>query len=448
VRKEDRLLFLASCCVFTLAFVSGGSSQESNLGTTVAQLLAIPVLLLALWEASARRVFQSIPWTLAIFTFIVLLPALELLPLPGSIWSWPAARQALQQDLSMVGVENTQYHWTLSPAATERDLLLLLPAAALFLAAASLRSAAQWRLFWLVIVLSLLSCILGFAQVGGGRESMLNLFPQWEPAYGGFFANPHHQADATGISLVLSIALILELRSRLKHGEVVPVLNWLLVLVAPIFVLMIPLLGSRAAPIITFVPVVLLVLGSGAISSERLRTHRGAQVLGLICIPALVLAVHAAFVWTTGEKVDTIRSALTTQTSLIGVTHAPLGGGLGTFVPLFEQGVDTSLLREEYINSAHNDYVQLWLEGGILAALAILAVLVWWVLQFLHCIVSRPARSGSRRRRGLAASLAMLVIILHSVVDYPLRTPALLALFALMAGVLAGTRVRRQHEEV
>jgi hypothetical protein len=82
--------------------------------------------------------------------------------------------------------------------------------------------------------------------------------------------------------------------------------------------------------------------------------------------------------------------------------------------------------------------------------MGMLMVLLWWIFSVRKLLAFHP-RSGSRRR-GLAAAMAILVLFLHSSVDYPLRTPALLAVLALMTGILAsaaatGTKRQGSSEE-
>ena len=439
VKPQDRFLLASACVLLCLSFITGGSSQETNAGVMAAQLVAIPVLVYALWEAQRRGIFFTSRLSISVFAFVVAIPLVQLLPLPEAWWNLPSARQLLQRDLAEAGVTSLQYRWSLASTATERDLLSLLPATALFFVALALGTVAQRRLYWLVICLSFFSLILGAAQVGAGQASILNPYPQWVPALGGVFANPNHQAASIAIALVFSIALMFDVRSRVRRGENLPVLPWILGTLIAVFILAIPMIGSRAGPIIAVVPVALLVLGRGTISYERMR-ERGAQAILLVAAFALLIGIHAAVSWTTGDKIDMIRSALTRQTLLVGVTHAPLGGGIGTFIPLFDQGADVSLISGEYINAAHNDYAQLWLEGGVIAAGCMGAVLVWFIVS-VRRLLALPSRSTSRRR-GLTVAAGMFVIVLHSAVDYPLRTPALLAVFALMAGVLAATVAR------
>lgn len=64
------------------------------------QLLALPVLLLAVWRLLMEG---GSPWVrvgVVAALLIVLVPALQLLPIPMALWQLPPARQALAADLA------------------------------------------------------------------------------------------------------------------------------------------------------------------------------------------------------------------------------------------------------------------------------------------------------------------------------------------------------------
>jgi O-antigen ligase len=124
---------------------------------------------------------------------------------------------------------------------------------------------------------------------------------------------------------------------------------------------------------------------------------------------------------------------MSAETLRIGMQHAPLGAGVGTFKPAFEQGADDTLLTHNYINNAHNDFAQWWLETGVAGGLVVLLALAVLVRALLALLAQRP-ESGTRRC-GMAALMGLGVMVLHSTVDYPLRTQALMAVFGVLAGI-------------
>ncbi len=435
-RSSDRLLLVAMSVLLVACFVTGGSSQESGLGVSVTQLLAIPVLAYALTMALQRgRLVDAWPG-IALSALILLVPLLQLLPIPESMWKWSPSRLRLEQDLSRAGVSGVHYFWTLAPAATKRAALFLLPAAALFLSALALNRESLRRVLWLLIVTSALGLLLGIAQLGFASDSILNPYPQYTPSGAGVFANPNHQADALVIGLVLSVAIVIDEARRARRGGGSRAIFRACVALSLLFGLGLLLVRSRAGIIIGIFATVATLITCRAIS---LRTPQGswAAKLRLIVVASgLALAVYGASVGLQVEEIDSmsgLRGKLAQQTLVLGTQGAPLGSGVGSFVPVFEQEADRSFLENEYMNHAHNEYVQWWLEGGVLAIVCmVVAVMVF--LQAARLLV----RLGDSRLRtnGLAAMIAVMATLAHSVVDYPLRTPALMAVIAALAGVL------------
>lgn len=117
----------------------------------------------------------------------------------------------------------------------------------------------------------------------------------------------------------------------------------------------------------------------------------------------------------------------------------PVGSGLGTFVSvyaLFEKPEDTMV--NAYANHAHNDYLELWLETGIPGMALAGCFLAWFFARVVQ--IWKPSAHRSADIDVLlcrAAALSGLLILVHSFVDYPLRTSALMGLFAFICAVLA-----------
>jgi O-antigen ligase len=107
----------------------------------------------------------------------------------------------------------------------------------------------------------------------------------------------------------------------------------------------------------------------------------------------------------------------------------PFGAGFGTFQPVYEHFEPDSLLSTIYLNQAHNEPVQLAIEGGLPALLLLLLFLAWWGRAILQAV--RPRESAARRAMGMAMAAATFILMLSSLVDYPLRTPLLSGLFAI-----------------
>jgi O-antigen ligase len=133
----------------------------------------------------------------------------------------------------------------------------------------------------------------------------------------------------------------------------------------------------------------------------------------------------------------------------------PLGSGMGTFVPVyatFERPEDT--VAGSYVNHAHNDVLELWLEAGV-AGLSLAGLFAIW-LMLRSVTVWRPKPGSGMleidRHLARAATMVAALLLAHSVVDYPLRTGAMMALMAFACalllqqpGVKAGMKWRKSY---
>jgi O-antigen ligase len=110
----------------------------------------------------------------------------------------------------------------------------------------------------------------------------------------------------------------------------------------------------------------------------------------------------------------------------------PLGTGIGTFVEAYERIEPDSMLSPTYLNHAHNDFLELIVTGGVPAILLIAAGLAWAALEGFYAL--RHTRAGHPGGRTAMAGVAVIFILAAaSILDYPLRTPALACLLASAA---------------
>ncbi|HET7930111.1 MAG TPA: O-antigen ligase family protein [Rhodanobacteraceae bacterium] len=443
---RERLLFVLSGVLLSVAFITGGSSQESGWGVMIAELLALVVLLFVLSRREWRARLATARWGVVVACLIVAIPLLQLLPIPAWLWQWPSPRAALQHDLAAGGVTGITHHWSLSPATTERDLFMLLPGFALCMSALALPREAWRRLLWWFIALVAFSVVLAFGQLGAPQDSFLNPVPQYAPALAGVFANRNHQACALAMGLVLALTLLFDARSRMRRGEATHASVLACGILAALFAAILPLVGSRAGVIIAIVGAAAALLANGAWSPRRWHEQRAARWLSALALAALALGVYGAFAWMQ-QDVDVAGSRwqMAGAAARLAGASLPLGGGAGSFVRMFEQFTQGALMHQGYINAAHNDYIQWWYAGGVLAIAAIIAAAAALIVATLRLLkLQRESRS---RMLGMAALLAILMPVLHSTVDYPLRTPALMTAFGMLAGiaVAAGVRAKQHH---
>jgi O-antigen ligase len=119
----------------------------------------------------------------------------------------------------------------------------------------------------------------------------------------------------------------------------------------------------------------------------------------------------------------------------------PFGSGFGTFVPIYEKFVPRTQLNDRLVNHAHNDWLELWLTGGLPAIILAAGFLAWLAAStFRAWSDDQPGASVLDLALAQAASIVIVLLLLHSVVDYPLRMPALSVLFAIACAYLIPRR--------
>ena len=114
----------------------------------------------------------------------------------------------------------------------------------------------------------------------------------------------------------------------------------------------------------------------------------------------------------------------------------PLGAGIGSFAEYYRFTEPLEMVGRKYVNSAHNEFLEIALEAGIpgLAVLfAGIGVIAWSGWRALR---GGLGKAGDDRRIKAAAGVAIIILIAHSSFDYPLRTTGLAVLFAFLCGLL------------
>jgi O-antigen ligase len=130
----------------------------------------------------------------------------------------------------------------------------------------------------------------------------------------------------------------------------------------------------------------------------------------------------------------------------------PFGSGLGSFRGVYALHEQPDQVTDVYVVHAHNDYLEIALELGLAGMLLIALFLAWWAAAVWRAW--RTAEAGPFVR---AAAIGSAVVLVHSIVDFPLRTAAIAACFGMCAALLADSRAappkekaplrRKRHDE-
>lgn len=430
--------------VLVSSWLFGGATRFDVLAPTVPLLfgLGVVAIILAAPGRQPLSLLEKLCW-LGIFA----VPLISLIPLPPSLWMRLPVHAYPAEVLGAVG-EAPWLPISLTPARTLSSAVAFVPAFATYLCVRELPARQTNRLLGWLVVFALLSVVLGLVQLSGGSGSKLRFYSITNrDAAVGFFSNANH--FGTFIALTIPIATYLSFRFE-----------------APA-----TLRDPRALLIVAGGLVALLVAGALASMS---RAGMGAAALALLFSTALVLwrlplrprarlisaGVSLLLVAGAGgaflvsgrfaelaelDRVGTDgRMALWPTFARMAEAAMPFGTGLGSFDPTYRAYEVYTKLGANYLNNAHNDLAQVVIETGLpgIAMLALWASLI--VVAFKRAWeeperLERDPELG--RHKLLVLGFGIIVLLGHSLVDYPLRGACVSATFALLlAQVVAAGR--------
>lgn len=447
----------ATALLLAATFFFGGSAKGDYVQSII--IMAVPAGYVgALAPFVTWRQLRPIAVPLGLLGGVFLLCLGQLVPLPGAATLGGTASEAQRLIAAASAVANLPPVWrplSLSPVMTWSTLAALFVPAAILIALVRLPDTMCELVMPLLLVTAFASALLGVLQSLSGAESALYYYEftnRGDPV--GVFANRNHQAvflacgvlwgayvyrqppgppdqaraikaAAAAVSIILFCCVLLNAsRSGLialclatifsamlladRFSEVVPKLN-----------------GSPRFP-------------EGALGATTMLRGLALPVVGLFSSGLLVALFFfqskiPAFerVLNTGS-VDELRERATPALIDMAWNNLPWGTGMGTFKRAYLVFEPDALLMPTFFNNAHNDWLQVAIEGGLPAVLLLSGALAWIGFRLM----------GLWRLKGGSAKLAICVggtlaiFAVASLVDYPLRTPWMLAVVALLIGLL------------
>lgn len=428
----ERRVFVVLCVLLVGLFAMGGGSRADITSLVVVRPFAICALAFGLLSLR-REHLRTHRWPACLALGAGLLILLHLAPLSPVVWQTLPGRAIIAGIDQAAGLDAQWRPLTLSPTATRDALWGLVPFLATFVLAVQLGPANRQRLTVVILLLGLGSAVLALLQLAGDPQGPLYLYAITNHGDAvGLFANRNHQA--------LLLALLLPLLAIVGFaGRAEPVWRWLALTVALLVAALVLVTGSRlgliaAAVATAAIPVLLAPLLPLTAKNGRLRARTYFLLGPILPVLALLTAITGR-----GEAVLRMMSSGSEagfrQQSLPVVAdmarqYWPWGSGLGTFEVAFRIGEPDRLLSPTYANHAHNDWAEVVMTGGLPAALLLALVSLWWLRRAAALIV-RPVTTGDALMQARMGALIVAIFALASLVDYPLRVPAMGALLAI-----------------
>jgi O-antigen ligase len=439
---------------FVVMVLLGGGGARHD----IASLIYLRPLTFA-FMAYAVSVIRSddirrLPLPFYLLLALTALVALQLVPLPPGIWGSLPQRSLYLGIGADAGMSELWRPLTLAPARTWNTLFSLGVPITAFLLYAIQPAQQRLRLIYVFIAAAAASVALGLGQLVAGPDSLFYLYRITNVgAPVGLFANRNHEGVFLAGSIVLSALAVRRLSSQDKGA------GFKMVLLLGFIILLIPfvlILGSRAALLLTAAALLVapwFIFASPIVREGLVRLgSRGPRrswsvdpkILAWVLYGLLVAAVASlallnardeAFLRMT-ESVNNPMARAEVFPYLVRMMRdfMPWGSGFGSFDTVFKHYEPVRFLSDFYLNQAHDDWLQVLIEGGAPAAVLLVAFLVWIAQQVVDML-------KHLRQAGVFMRLAPLTVLtmfaVASAVDYPARTPICMVMTSFVICLLA-----------
>ncbi len=427
LRRRPLALALAGLLLFVPLF----RAANRPLPLMLAELAALVVA--AYWLFYLRGFLRLDPALRIALAALLAYPLLYLLPLPFAWWSALPGRADYATTLMLL-----EYHGShaasLLAAQTELAWLALLPPLTVFAAVLLLDVARVRKLLLLFLGVAVGEACLGLLQYGDGPDSILRLGGLQTPSAVGTYVNRNHLAGLLEMALPVALALLaatvgrgraqlsytrnlkeksLEFINRYSHHALVHALAASLLLLGLVFT------QSRTGVALGMVAIALSVFAY----ARRLGGSNVFGMVGSVVAAAIGLALLAGLApvlqrFTEDPLVDARWEIF--SSSLRGVGQFfPVGSGPGTYPYVFVHFQDKIT---EFVNHAHNDYIEWLFEGGLLAALLLAYGFFLYLRQWPR--LWEKGRWSQFRFMQIGAGIGAGVLLLHGLTDFNLHIPA------------------------
>jgi O-antigen ligase len=409
------------------------------------ELLFAGVILFCLWSRRAAGVAAPDARLVYFIAGLVLvIPVLQLVPLPPDVWQSLPGREDALAALRLVDEGDSWRPISLVPDRTLACLLALIPPVGLLILTSQLDLKERRQIIYASVVLAVLTTAMGAAQLLAPGGSLTFYTPYYSGWITGFQAGRNGTADVLLIGLIAvgaltRLALIGKIGESRSGQSAVPALT-LGASLAALLSAAVVMTGSRAG--VTHLALAILAwivmfsiepkgtvrLGRPSIAVAGLcgvilagvtfLTFAGGSALGRIGQRFAVLENNRADVWELAIRA--------------WHAHWPVGIGRGGYIdavlplePLESVGIN-------WPNRAHGEYIEMGIEAGLAAYVALAAGLI--SIAALSVRAWRAETSREARIQLVFAAAVLVLLGIHSSFDYPLRSLSL----ACFAGAICG----------
>lgn len=416
------------------------------------------------------EVFNMLPWVLATalitlciliiatkdFTFInkptwayialiVLTPLFFLIPIPFTVVEALPGHEIYSQIIHWAAQESNIQQPEVMPISivpyrTEHAFLYLIAPITVFLVLTAISSQLKTFIVYGILLIAFGEASLALIQFSSGNEYFFFGIPQLKPgiAYG-TYQNPDHLVFIFAMSLPISIALLMkEFRQRSRRSVDDSKRMLRIIIFSVLIILFITgalVTGSRAGIALMFLAGYLAYLSfSKGSTKNKLFYILPGMVIILLGISTFLDLTPVLNLFLGKNPLNDGRWQITEHTWEGIRAFFPFGSGPGTFPEVYRIFQPPEQIG--FINHAHNDYLEIIFETGILGIILI-------IFGF-YLLASQKNKIPQRHLNDFqylqkSAGIGVLVFLLHSILDFNMHDPLNVLFFASILGVFYST---------
>ncbi len=436
--SQNIILFLSA---FLLLFAPIIRASNLPMPLLILELTGLCILLLIFFTDEQKKKIPKLLWFILLTTLVV--PLLYLIPLPENIVNMLSGRELYQSVLQWVSDNSlpplaSAETLSLIPEKTLDSFLSLIPVAAIFLATMSLSVNKTKILCYIFLGMVGIEAIIAIAQFTNSNDALYFGMPNTHNSQG-TYRNRDHFSALIEMSLPITIALLAisfshnnrkhrhnDLVSRFSsHETLIFATLVILMLLAAIFS------KSRSGIFLVLFGILIATLSFarhiGGKQSIGVMATLSAFGIGIASSIGIIPIINRFIV---ADPLKDERGRIFEHTIEVIQNFYPFGSGPGTLPSVYRafQPID----QMHFINHAHNDYLELFAETGVIGATILFLFIGAYLMGWFKVLQSPWLRF---RYIQMGAGIGMFLLLLHALTDFNFHIPANMIFFAFLAGL-------------
>jgi O-antigen ligase len=300
-------------------------------------------------------------------------------------------------------------------------------------------------LYWSILCVVIVHALAGLTE-GFGQISLSTLPRQPETiASSAGFVNRNHFATYLGLGAVVAAALALRnARQMIYEGVRISVVLQLFLSSVALMLITLALFftQSRMGLAASAMGVLVVILLHGIVCQAWGLMITSAVLYCLVVVLGVFLMVDVLERFVAAEIDISTRLDIYRQAIELWQIRPWTGFGAGSFETVFSTIRDGQLLSGAMITRAHNSYITVLVEMGVIGSLIVLSLFI--------CLGLEQARALGRHHyfSGLVGLACLVVLGVHSSLDFSGEIYAVMSLLVVLLAASTGFSQRRSHHSI